>query len=520
MSLSFKRLFFTLFSLVLLWGGIVSYGAVRVGIKNTDMMLNVISEGQLNVVLTEEEEIVLESSEKRWSFFSDGYYSKEKKTDYLNAEIGPYHLRIAEEFSSYEEAKEYLDEENLRDGWVHYGGRGEFFILVGRYVDENQRDYQREHLEEDGFSVEEYQETIYFLSTEDILLSYGEKYPLRLQNFDTLVLHYLGGVYRGGVYGITSGSQFLAINFLEEDDYLKGVLPAEIYASWPMEAIKAQAVVARTYLRYQMIQNQNAKYDISNDTSGQVYKGFTAETENTNKGVSETEGEILKYKGIPIMAVYHSNSGGKTESSQNIWTSALPYLQGKEDPYSLNQQRSTWQYTISKQELTAILEKHYSLGNITGLRIIEKSENGRVLKLEVIGTSNRVILEKELLRKLLGYDKIKSIWYDFDAIFQFVIQQVSGQEHYTNASVNFHVITEDSVEEIATRELYIRTDNGTFKHSNTAVNAGDDIVFNGRGFGHGVGLSQWGAKAMADQGFDYKEICLFYYTGTEVGEDY
>ena len=170
-----------------------------------------------------------------------------------------------------------------------------------------------------------------------------------------------GNQYRGVIKAIASPSGVTLVNQVSMEDYLKGVVPCEIVPSWQMDAIKAQAVAARTYAMFHKNGYRSAGYDVTDDTRTQVYRGVSAETEATNRAVMETAGEVVTYGGSPIDAVFHASGGGYTENCENVWGSAVPYLKGvPEDKYA-----TPWKKTIS----LASFMKMADVGKLKGIKL-------------------------------------------------------------------------------------------------------------------------------------------------------
>lgn len=268
------------------------------------------------------------------------------------------------------------------------------------------------------------------------------------------------GIFRGELeikFDIKQ-NKFLFINIVNLEDYLYGVVPSEMPALWNLEALKTQAIAARTYAVSNIQKNINEIYHVESTVQSQVYSGVKKETQNSNKAVDKTKSEILMYLEKPIQAFYHSNSGGKTELAENVWGFNLPYLKSVESNYCEKAPNFKWDFKIAKSELCEKL----GLKNITEISILEFFSSGRVKSIHVLEseTSFKNILAVDL-RKLIGGVKIKSTFFEMKL--------------------------ED-----------------------------DFIFFTGKGFGHGVGMSQWGAKAMADSGLSHKEILYHYYPGTEL----
>lgn len=268
--------------------------------------------------------------------------------------------------------------------------------------------------------------------------------------------------YRGALTVEEGRGGLMVVNELPLEAYIAGIINNEISSKWPKQAVMAQAVIARTYAMY-MKKRATGVYDIEGTVMGQVYTGAAAEDAAATVAVSATEGQILAYDGHPVLAVYHSNAGGMTEDSDSVWSSAYPYLRSVASPYDASAPRYAWEYTISSAAFKAALDKAgYSLDEPVSAAGQLLTPAGRA-KTVIIrdGTGASVVMSGEDLRKTLGYGNIKS------TIFK-------------------------------------------------AERGPDVFVFTGRGNGHGVGLSQWGAKGMADAGYSYKEILRHYYPGAEL----
>ncbi len=278
-----------------------------------------------------------------------------------------------------------------------------------------------------------------------------------------------GNQYRGVIKAIASPSGVTLVNQVSMEDYLKGVVPCEIVPSWQMDAIKAQAVAARTYAMFHKNGYRSAGYDVTDDTRTQVYRGVSAETEATNRAVMETAGEVVTYGGSPIDAVFHASGGGYTENCENVWGSAVPYLKGvPEDKYA-----TPWKKTIS----LASFMKMADVGKLKGIKLSalhigeahkasDRGISGRVKSVTLVGSKGNRVVSGERLQQI--YD-LNSTLFDLSV-------------------------------------------------------SGNQLVITGYGYGHGLGLSQWGAEAMAEKHGGakdyYKTILTHYFTGTKVEKVY
>lgn len=275
---------------------------------------------------------------------------------------------------------------------------------------------------------------------------------------------YLNGrPYRGQLTVAGDKDFLMVIDEIPLETYIAGIINNEISSKWPKDAVKAQAVVARTYAAYQMKKRGNAAYHIDASTMGQVYKGAAAEDAAANDAVRATAGEILVYNDAPALTVYHSNAGGMTEDSAAVWGSAYPYLRSVDSPYDEAAPKYSWEFVVTAASFMDALRKGgYRLGEPAAVTLQDVTASGRARSLVISdGQGGAVAMSGEVLRKTLGYENIRS------TIFE-------------------------------------------------VARGADAFIFRGRGNGHGVGLSQWGAKGMAAAGYSYKEILRHYYPGAEL----
>lgn len=312
--------------------------------------------------------------------------------------------------------------------------------------------------------------------------------------------------YRGFVNFIAKGEQISLINHVEIEDYLYGVVPKEMGSSFHVESLKAQSITARTFAMASKNKHQNEGFNLCDTTHCQVYGGKVAEHPNTNRAVDETKGLSVYYNGNLAETVFHSNNGGYIESSKDTWGGHFDYLVAKEDPFSSNTTASTWEMKLTSQEMDQkILSSGINIGNILDVGILETTSANRVANVKLIGTLGEEIITGARLRTILG---MRSTWFDIK------------KEGKTISRMGYVFDPETS------KSIAINLDNATIidgnniqSKSNSNVSQGtrvEGFTFNGRGYGHGVGMSQYGALEMAKQGYTYEEIIKHYYTGVEI----
>lgn len=320
--------------------------------------------------------------------------------------------------------------------------------------------------------------------------------------------------YGGFEYRRSTGGKINVINVVSIDDYIKGVLPYEMNPAWPLEALKAQAVCARTYALMQTKHYKSYKFDVCNTTECQVYYGANSASALTDQAAEETSGLVMTYAGELIEAYYYSSNGGASESSGNVWLNDLPYLVGKEDPYealiSIPSYTYTTTYTFS--QLTKLLQgKGYAIGTVNGAYVSATTPTGNVAELTFTDTTGKTLcISKEKCRTVLSTKSMR-----------FTILGGGGDQYYVNSAASsvanisglYTISGNGTVSSYGTGETYVITSSGTTRLAPQKAAAGDSITIIGTGSGHNVGMSQYGAKAMAEQGYPFTDILSFYFTG-------
>lgn len=312
--------------------------------------------------------------------------------------------------------------------------------------------------------------------------------------------------YRGALAFELAQGLLTPVNYIDLEHYLYGVIPKEISPSWPEEAIKAQVVSARTYALSNLGRFKAKGYDLTDDTLSQMYRGYGVEDVRSNAAVDATRGECAYYQGKRIDALFHSNSGGFTENSENVYINALPYLRGKEDPYSLGAPNDSWTISYTPEALSALLLKNgFRVGNVTAVAPKTLSPFGRVIDLSIEGTEGAIVLSKERMRSVFGVSTMKSLLFKVSKGDKIAVLSAAGQGQLPSGPMV--IMGAEQITNVATASLL---DGGRI--DTTSLGDGNSYRFSGKGFGHGVGLSQYGAKKMAELGFGYKDILTFYYT--------
>lgn len=261
--------------------------------------------------------------------------------------------------------------------------------------------------------------------------------------------------YRGKLLLVPGRDGLTVVNYVDLEAYIYSVLGAEMSPDWHIEALKAQAVAARSYVLYQRERYGNDTYDVGDDTFWQVYLGMEEESRSTHRAAEATRGQVLSYDGVTIEAVFHASSGGHTEDVEQVWDEHKPYLRGVPD-FDRDSPYYQWTESMSAWEVSQRLG---GVGTVTGLFPERQSpKTGRLVDVRVVGTGGTAIVDGDDVRSALG---LRSSLF-------------------------------------------------------SVVFGGGYFTFSGRGFGHGVGMSQWGAKYLAEQGYNYRQILNRYYSNTQL----
>lgn len=366
------------------------------------------------------------------------------------------------------------------------------------------------------------------------------KGPLVLQEDDgeLNLFHFKGTRYRGNLVIQNRGGSLLVVNFLDIERYLYGVVGREMGGN-NLEALSAQAVASRSYALTRS--GKNPWFDVGTDTATQVYGGYTGEVayaasggNNVVEAVNRTRGEVLLYDGKLVDAVYHSNAGGHTEDSENVWNEPLPYLRGvpsTADAYAAESggwaaDTYRWTKTINKSDL----ESKLGIGEIKEIRVGRERtkvthDKGRLVQSFIPGTTTPSGRVTEVT--VVGEQGTKNYYRD-GIRAPFGLKSTLFELDYGGKGEGLYILTTtDGVQSITGKDLCVlgskdqiapvnlQTDRPHIAGSRGRVvtwnPSFDKITFSGRGYGHGLGMSQWGARGLAAQGYNYREILEVYY---------
>ncbi len=256
-------------------------------------------------------------------------------------------------------------------------------------------------------------------------------------------------------------SRLMLVNELDLETYVMGVLPSEMPLSWPIEALKAQAVCARTYAVYRKYKNEAAHYHLTADVLSQVYSGLSRINKRVKEVIYDTKGEVLTYHMEPVLCAFHSCCGGRTTDASIIWGKRVDYLRSVSCPFDRGCPSRKWVWKVDKGRLSDLLGLKNSIRSVELKRV-----KGVVRNIVVVDNKGkRKIYKVDRFREKIGYSRLKSP--------KFLIEK-----------------------------------------------KGKEFIFKGTGTGHGIGLCQWGAKGLAERGKKYKDILRHYFRGITIQKMY
>ena len=395
-------------------------------------------------------------------------------------------------------------------------------------------------------------------------------------------MKYNGRAYRGCFVFKNSSNGFKVSNIVDLEQYLRGVIKAEMDPKWDIEAVKAQCILARTFAV--RAGGKHGEDDVCDGYHCQVYKGISGEDKAADRAIEETSGLILRWKGSPASVYYHSDSGGMVTSSCNVWGGDMPYLKPKAEPFSYSGPNSLWETSVTMSFIQSKLSANgTNIGTLISITPLKRDESGRIMKIEIKGTGGTKVISGYTFRNLLGAGKVKSTLFEFGSRSPFINEERGSlpAPRAPNKNINMpsaakvtektdlsempedkeekliwltekKVFTTLELMEILSKpddyDLFIEkgiaraegrlpmpeqpaertvedlpettemTDIIYSPHLSMTSAAGQNVKILGRGSGHGVGMSQWGAKTMAEKGWTFTQILYYYFPGTTIGQ--
>lgn len=357
--------------------------------------------------------------------------------------------------------------------------------------------------------------------------------------------------FRGYLSFGVSGSLLTAINVIDVDDYLYGVLPVEMSVSYSEEALKSQAVAARSYAMTKLGSHAGGNYSACDTVHCQVYAGYNVENPKTNSAVDSTQGEILIYNGKPIQAFFFASSGGYTDNSEDVWVEAVPYLRAV--PEIAVEENATWTREYTSEQISSMVG---GVGIVEDIVITKLATGGRIQEIQVLGSDGVRTIDKNSIRsvfsdlpsKMFNINGLGGTIGQYNGIYnssgsafiqggnnddflyvaasQGITIKADGDLAHLNGKVvevEYEGVTTDLVPSSGAftpvdMPDYAQNVNG-YEIQDVSISTANEeggYLFEGAGNGHGIGMSQKGAEAMAKLGYTYDQILTHYYTGVSI----
>lgn len=363
-----------------------------------------------------------------------------------------------------------------------------------------------------------------------------------------------GKQYRGTIRIVPDSGGITVVNALPIEEYLRGVVPREIPCSWHMEVLKAQAVAARTYAVNRMGQFPDRSFDVYGTVADQAYGGVNCETERSDEAVKATRGLVMTHEGEPIIAYYSASAGGCTTDPVDSKGYELPYLRSVISP---DEESHRWTIEVPSSELARVCKNAgHNIGVPKTIRILDYAPSGNVRTVEVKGSKGTAVIRATELRRLLGYGRMKSTRFGFgdesmippitvapgDGAGGKMVREVLSKVLLKLGSGYYPVLSGDGIVDTkiglavvigAAGKSYLGSESYAVGYEFTSAEypaqpepfetvtdsheclepfaVGNGVTFVGTGYGHGMGMSQHGAKALAESGWDFRKILQHYY---------
>lgn len=455
--------------------------------------------------------------------------------------VGCYHVHLPWTYPDFESARAAAA--SVTNGFVAWIG-GTYYVRMGSYASRSAAQAAVDALGVNGATVGEtsgYGYSVVSTGTTRILFQFDANKAGVEGAFGVLpglgsdvkaITAFKGQKFYGGfTFERINGGNSTVVNVLSLDDYAKGVIPYEMSPSWPLEALKAQTIAAKNYAlgkKAGSSHNSTYHFDICTSTHCQVYKGVGSANATTNRAVDETSGKFAYYNGkLATEMVYSSSHGGASEDAKNIWGNDIPYLKGVIDPYEADVADIAGNYKWTKTFTPESLKERLAKSAIICQDIVnfttKKSPTGNVISFTVTDSAGKnYTVSRGKVRTVLGTNSCR-----FDLTISGSGADGAG---YTIAErpgtvgdlTSQYAIGGDGTVSAIQNGAYAITGDGVAKlepsPGSAPTGTAKDVVFTltGTGWGHSVGMSQWGAYAMAKRGFNYQDILKFYFTGITV----
>ena len=438
--------------------------------------------------------------------------------------MGEWHVQL-DGFSSYGEALDRARSEGGWPAWIDWN----YAVRVGCFSSQSEAEAEAGRLGGRAVRSSSTGVLVTRTKTADILFEFdcGGVLALGVRPSGRSTW-FKGYKYGGGFeYPRVTGGNLNVVNVVDLEEYVKGVIPYEMGGDWPLAALEAQAVCARTFVQGHSKHLSANGFDVCNGVDCQVYNGHgsggAAPSGVSDQAVENTAGECIYYNGVLVQdAVYHSSDGGATEDGANVWGTETGYLKGKADPYEAQTSvpNNSYSVTYTAAELSWILDqKGHGVGTVRDVYVSEYTPLGNVKQVTFVGTGGtktftgddcRMIFYSSTYKKSVGSMRFDINGSRASGLVVNGTGQLASLDGVSVISGNGTTSTLRGNSASAITSTGTVTVSGGARQSSSGGNG--NFVITGTGNGHNVGMSQYGAKAMAEQGHSYREILNFYYT--------
>jgi stage II sporulation protein D len=458
-----------------------------------------------------------------------------------NVVVGCFHVQINAGYNNFEEARAEAESFEQHGAFVRYQS-GRFLVLVGHHTTRAGAENAISQLGIRGAVVNSGTPntiTVTRTGTDIILFEFESgTTPLgvmpRSIGGEKPETWFRGYRYNGGFqYERRDGALLTVVNVVDIEDYVKGILPYEMSNAWPIEALKAQALCARTYALRTMYRHRAQGFDLCVEEHCQVYRGRGAANARTDQAVDETAGMFVTFNGQLAQTFYASTNGGASENVENVWFETRPYLRGVIDPFEADIAARVsgyhWTITYTPAQITERLRSRgFNVSTIVSMRVSQYTPTGNVRSVTMTDSNgrNHTFSRRGELITALGvpsqrFDIGSARWEPGN-----IIANDPGQPIDPGSQL-FAIDGTGATIEVPGGNMFAITGSGSVVAvegdsgapaggGSTTGMVGGVFTIRGTGRGHNVGMSQWGARHMADLGYTYDKILTHYFTGTEI----
>lgn len=453
--------------------------------------------------------------------------------------VGGYHMELCVSFQNQSELDEAVSKVYSATNYFSYPAytSNGYRVRIGRYT-------SAENAQQDLETVKSRVQKVY-PSADVKIVGYGTNAYTVLQTGSRNILYEFDGsskqlgiraiggskpetwikgykYYGGFDFAKTTSTTMAVISVVTLGDYVKGVTPYELNTSWPEESLKAHALCAQTFAIANRDRHSAYGFDVCTGQHCQVYRGTTQLTDKIKNCVDAVDGMIITYDGKPIDAVYHSSNGGSTENSENVWVGVVPYLRAVPDNFETltYANNGLWSTSLTSAQLTAKLKANgYSIGTVTGVRIAQLTEAGNVYSIAITDGTKTVTLSKENMRMVLGTNVLLS--QNFRIVGDTSVYLNDGSVMLQSLTGACVINGNGATTTLSASAPSVLTGNGVETLATQTSGSTGVFAFEGKGWGHSLGLSQLGSRGMAQAGWTFDKILKYYFTGVKIsGLDY